>query len=76
MNGNVIGFEATLRFFRVGTTIEHHWFRGKVVGLNFRDRTMDVRITGIIRQGPRSRLGRIMQVPFNCGREVRFEGLQ
>jgi hypothetical protein len=70
VNRNDLPAELIERPFKVGTTIEHGCYRGTVVGLNARDLVMDVRVTAVARGGPASRIGRVIEVPFDRGRPV------
>lgn len=45
-------------------TVEHGLFRGEVIALNLRDRVMDVRVTGVARNAPQNRIGRVIEVPL------------
>lgn len=57
-------------YFQVGSWIEHQHLRGEVVGVNFRERTMHVRVTAVSGHGPRNRIGRMIDVPFDCGAQI------
>ncbi len=52
------------QFPQVGMTVEHGLFRGEVIALNLRDRVMDVRVTGVARNAPQNRIGRVIEVPL------------
>lgn len=50
----------------LGMTIEHGCFRGTVIGINYRDFVMDVRVTAVASHAPQNRIGRVIEVPFDC----------
>ena len=51
----------------LGMTVEHGCFRGTVVGVNYRDLVIDIRVTDVARHAPRNRIGRVIEVPFDGG---------
>jgi len=54
-------------YFAVGSWIEHQHLQGEVVAVNFRARTMEMKVSAVSGHAPRNRIGRTIDVPFDCG---------
>lgn len=70
MNSRLPCTPETARYFEVGAWIEHQHMRGEVVALDFRARTMELKVMAVNGHGPRNRIGRRVEVPFDCGTPI------
>ena len=61
---------ASASYFEIGSYIEHQHQRGKVVSLDFRARTMQMKVAAVSGHGSRNRIGRTIEVPFDSGTPI------
>ena len=70
MNADSRPSRESAHYFAIGTWIEHQHLRGEVIGVDFPARTMPMKVSAVSGHGPRNRLGRTVEVPFDCGTQI------